>query len=325
MNSKTNPQEAVVSVLIPTYNRPEYLQQAIESAVKQTYRHIEIIVSDNCSPENPQALVESFNDPRIKFYRNSTNLGLVTNVLTCLRMARGKYVATLLDDDIWHEDFLANLVPPLEANPDLTIAFCDHYIVDENSKINDAETEKCTHIYKRDGLKEGIYKPFYDLAVVHQAVSPGIAAVIRQDVIDWNKFPLEVGSLLDLYIAYLCSRTGRGAYYCAKRLTYNRVHSQSDTMLSGSQDAQAKIRKAQSQLFCYQVFMSDENFREYKPYFLKQWLHANTTLGIGLMRTGQTEKARPYFWQALQQQKFNFRTLAALFLSFTPKTIASRF
>ena len=59
--------QPLVSIITPTYNRPEYLKVALESAVGQTYRNIEIIVSDNCSLENPQAIVESFNDARIRF------------------------------------------------------------------------------------------------------------------------------------------------------------------------------------------------------------------------------------------------------------------
>ncbi|OBQ33110.1 MAG: glycosyl transferase, partial [Anabaena sp. CRKS33] len=56
--------EPLVSVIIPTYNRPEYLKQAISSAVQQIYQNIEIIVCDNCSSENPASLIESFNDSR---------------------------------------------------------------------------------------------------------------------------------------------------------------------------------------------------------------------------------------------------------------------
>ncbi|MBD0261856.1 MAG: glycosyltransferase family 2 protein, partial [Tolypothrix sp. Co-bin9] len=52
MSSKIDSKKSLVSVIIPTYNRPKYLKQAIESAIKQTYKNIEIIVSDDCSPEN---------------------------------------------------------------------------------------------------------------------------------------------------------------------------------------------------------------------------------------------------------------------------------
>jgi cellulose synthase/poly-beta-1,6-N-acetylglucosamine synthase-like glycosyltransferase len=50
-------QQPLVSVLIPSYNRPGYLKEAIESAVGQTYQNVEILVFDDCSPENPQKLV----------------------------------------------------------------------------------------------------------------------------------------------------------------------------------------------------------------------------------------------------------------------------
>src|SRR5689334_18399620 len=97
----------LVSIVIPTYNRPQYLQQAIASAVKQNYQNIEIIVSDNCSPENPQSIIESFDDSRIKFWRHSENVGMLSNQMHAFKMAQGKYVASLHDDDLWHEEFLA--------------------------------------------------------------------------------------------------------------------------------------------------------------------------------------------------------------------------
>lgn len=101
----TRSQQSLVSVIIPTYNRPSYLREAIASVVKQTYRNIEIIVSDDCSPESPQELVESFQDPRIRFQRNPTNLGMFLNTANAFRKARGEYVASLNDDDMWNEDF----------------------------------------------------------------------------------------------------------------------------------------------------------------------------------------------------------------------------
>jgi hypothetical protein len=77
-------------------------------------------------------------------------------------------------------------------------------------------------------------------------------------------------------------------------------------------------------MFCYQVFMEDVRLQQFKTYFQQKWLEANTTLGIGLLRSEQIAAARPYFWQALNQQKFNVRTLAALTLSFTPQVLASK-
>lgn len=321
MSIDTRSPASLVSVIIPTYNRSEYLKQAIESAVRQTYPHIEIIVSDDCSPENPQALVESFQDPRIRFRRNAKNLGIALNVTGAFKAAKGKYVASLNDDDLWNEDFLAKLVPHLDANSDLIAAFCDHYVIDSAGNIDPVKTEENTRQWKRDRLTAGIYQPFYALSLVDQAVSPAAAGVIRRDAIDWDGIPPEVGLFWDLYLSYLTCRSGRGAYYSPERLTRYRIHSQSETQISGKKNVQAKIRTGQAGIFCYEQFMQDDRLQAFRPYFQQKLAQANTTLGIGLMRSGQIAAARPYFWQALQQQKFSWRTIAALTLSLTPEPV----
>ncbi|MEH2184358.1 glycosyltransferase family 2 protein [Nostoc sp.] len=317
-------QQPLVSVVIPTYNRPEYLKQAIASAIKQTYQNIEIIISDNCSSENPQAVVASFGDSRIKFWQHQQNVGMLANQQYGFKMAQGKYVASLHDDDIWHEDFLAKLVPPLEANSDLILAFCDQYIIDANSIINHAGTEENTRAYKRDKLAKGIHQPFYKIGLVDKSIPTAASCVIRNNLVDWYSIPSEVGGMWDLYLTYLFCISGYGAYYYPERLTRYRAHEQTDTMLSGSRDVQAKIRKAKSEMFCYQVFMEDPRLQEFRTHFQQKWLEANTTLGIGLLRSEQIAAARPYFLQALNQQKFNVRTMAALSLSFTPRFLASK-
>ncbi|MTJ06730.1 glycosyltransferase family 2 protein [Anabaena sp. UHCC 0204] len=324
MSINMNSLEPLVSVIIPTYNRLEYLKQAITSAIQQKYQNLEIIVSDNCSSENPQAMVESFQDSRIKFWRHEQNIGMLGNQFNAFKMARGKYVASLHDDDMWNEDFLSKLVPHLETNPDLILAFCDQYIIDGDSKINLAATENNTRSYKRDQIVAGVHQNFTQIGLVDKSIPTAAACVIRNGVLDWDSIPAEVGGMWDLYLTYLCCVSGYGIYYVPEKLTRYREHEQTDTLLSGSRNTQAKIRKAKSEIFCYQIFMADKNLQEFHQYFKKQWLTANTTLGIGLLRDQQISAARPYFWQTLSEQKFNLRTLVALILSFTPRILSNK-
>lgn len=320
----TNSQEPLVSVLIPTYNRPAYLKAAIASAVQQTYQNIEILVADDCSPESPQTIVDAFQDSRIIFRHNATNLGMIRNIGSLFKEARGKYVAHLNDDDLWNSDFLEKLVPPLEANPDLALAFCDHYIVDEEGRINYSETETCTKANHRDRLQEGVYQPFCQLALVESAVAPACAAVIRKNSLDWDEIPIEVGGLWDAFINYLCCRSGRGAYYYPERLTRYRVHTQSYTYSYSKKDVETNIRKEQCEIFSYSRFMADDRLKDLKPHFKKRWACAMTSVGINLLRANRTAEARPYLLKALGQNR-SLRTLAALTLSFTPHALASRF
>ena len=324
MTNNNQKNQPLVSIITPTYNRPEYLKAALTSAVQQTYQNIEIIVSDNCSPENPELIVNSFEDSRICFSRNQSNLGMFPNTMNAFKKARGKYVASLLDDDLWEKDFLAKLVPALEANSNLALAFCDHYIIDGNGVIDAAATEKCSRFYKRTNLQEGTYQPFYKLSLIDRAVSTATAAVIRREIIDWDSIPPEVGGSWDIYLNYLCCRSGLGAYYCPDKLTRYREHENTDTMQSGRRNFQAKIRKAKSDLFCYEQFMKDEQLAELYPYFEKKWGHICTSLGIGLMRGENLQEARTRFWDSLKRH-FSLRTIAALIVSFVPPRIAAKF
>jgi glycosyltransferase involved in cell wall biosynthesis len=316
--------QPLVSVIIPTYNRLQYLKEAINSAIKQTYQNIEIIVCDNCSSQNPQFLVESFNDSRIKFCRHSENIGMLANQMYGFKIAQGKYVASLHDDDMWNPDFLAKLIPHLEANSDLILAFCDQYIIDAQGKIDLIGTQENSRAYKRDKITSGKHKNFYQIGLIDKSIPTAAAAVIRNGLINWESIPAEIAGMWDLYLAYLCCISGYSIYYCSEKLTRYRAHEQTDTNLSGSRNIQAKIGKAKSEIFCYQIFMEDLHLQDFHSHFRKLWLEAHTTLGIGLMRDQQTPAARSYFWQALHQQKFNVRTLIALILSFTPPIITNK-
>ena len=92
----TNP---LVSIIIPTYNRPNYLQRAIESALNQTYSNLEIIVVDDCSTNNLLSIIEIFNDKRIKYFRNAENRGAVYTRNRGISLCSGEYINFLDDDD----------------------------------------------------------------------------------------------------------------------------------------------------------------------------------------------------------------------------------
>lgn len=97
----------MVSVAIATYNRADgYLREALASAVDQTYPNLEIIVSDNCSEDDTETLVRSFDDPRVRYFRQETNIGANRNSNFCLDQARGAYFLLLHDDDRIDPDFV---------------------------------------------------------------------------------------------------------------------------------------------------------------------------------------------------------------------------
>ena len=128
MNSK-------VSILIPTYNREQYIKQVVASAINQTYKNIEIVIVDNKSSDNSWAILEDLakKDPRIKIFQNQKNIGPVKNWQRCIDEATGKFGKILWSDDLIAPDFLEKTIPFLEENDDVGFVYTGTEIFFENS------------------------------------------------------------------------------------------------------------------------------------------------------------------------------------------------
>jgi glycosyltransferase involved in cell wall biosynthesis len=121
-------QHPLVTVGMPIYNRPETLQRSLDSIRAQTYRHLEIIVSDNASPDPKVGrLISSAvsDDQRIRHFCQQTNIGPASNFAFVLSKARGTYFMWAADDDEWDSSFIEKLLRPLQENPDIGVSFCN--------------------------------------------------------------------------------------------------------------------------------------------------------------------------------------------------------
>lgn len=90
----------LVTIGIPTYNRAELFERALKSALAQSYPNLEILVSDNHSPDDTPEVVFRYPNPRIRYIRQTQNIGMVGNWNACLKEAKGQYFLLLSDDDI---------------------------------------------------------------------------------------------------------------------------------------------------------------------------------------------------------------------------------
>lgn len=113
-----------VSVVIPTYNRPQFLKGAIETAVSQTYADIEIVVVDDGSnTEYATEIVSQYSDD-VRCITHDENRGLSAARNTGIANGDGQYIAFLHDDDRWDKTKLAKQVNALEATPEAGLATC---------------------------------------------------------------------------------------------------------------------------------------------------------------------------------------------------------
>lgn len=106
-----NSQAPLISVIIPTYNRVNLLGNAIKSALKQSYPNLEVIVVDDGSTDETEQLLQNF--PEVKYVKK-TNGGQASARNMGLKYAKGKYIASLDSDDVWHETFLDKMVSKIE-------------------------------------------------------------------------------------------------------------------------------------------------------------------------------------------------------------------
>ena len=101
-------EDPLVSILVPTYNRVKFIEETIESALKQTYWNIEVVVVDNASTDGTWEKICSLasENERIKATRNDNNIGPVRNWIRCVELASGIYGKILWSDDLMDERFI---------------------------------------------------------------------------------------------------------------------------------------------------------------------------------------------------------------------------
>ena len=130
----------LVSVGIPTYNRPDGLRRTLECITGQTYKNLEIIVSDNCSPgPGTEAVVREFmaRDSRIQYYRQGENKGPTFNFKFVLEKATGEYFMWAADDDEWESHFIYRLLDFLIQNTNVAVSMCGIKRIDDFDNIID--------------------------------------------------------------------------------------------------------------------------------------------------------------------------------------------
>lgn len=116
----------LVSVIVPTYNRPEWLRETLQSVLAQTYPNFEIIVVNDAGPDVTHIIDALNEEGRIRLITHERNKGLGAARNTGVRAANGKYIAYLDDDDIFLPNHLATLVSHLEATGS-KVAYTDAY------------------------------------------------------------------------------------------------------------------------------------------------------------------------------------------------------
>jgi glycosyltransferase involved in cell wall biosynthesis len=111
-----------VTIVTITYNSSKFVRQAIESVLAQSFTNFEYIISDDCSSDNTWDIIQEYKDPRIRAWRNQTNLGEYPNRNLTLEKAKGEYIIWIDGDDIFYPHGLEFMVKMLDAFPTSAMA-----------------------------------------------------------------------------------------------------------------------------------------------------------------------------------------------------------
>jgi glycosyltransferase involved in cell wall biosynthesis len=122
-----------VSIGLPVYNGENYLAEAIDSILAQTFEDFELIISDNASTDRTQEICEAYaaKDGRIRYYRSEVNKGSAWNFNRVFELARGEYFKWAAHDDYIAPEYLARAVEVLDQDPSVVLSYPRVTIVDE--------------------------------------------------------------------------------------------------------------------------------------------------------------------------------------------------
>lgn len=128
----------LISIIIPNYNHSKYLDERIQSILNQTYKNFEVIILDDCSPDNSKEVIEKYkNYPQItNIIYNETNSGSTfVQWNKGFELAKGEYIWIAESDDIADKNFLNKLVEKITNNKNCVLAFSNSSFIDSNSNI----------------------------------------------------------------------------------------------------------------------------------------------------------------------------------------------
>lgn len=122
-----------VSIACRCYNAEKTIAEAVDSVLTQTYKNWELIICDDNSTDSTQEIIKNYNDPRIKYYRNTKNIGVIGNLNKVISLCTGQYVSILDGDDYYFPNKLEVQVEYLNKNPDCGAVFS--YMYSKNKEM----------------------------------------------------------------------------------------------------------------------------------------------------------------------------------------------
>jgi glycosyltransferase involved in cell wall biosynthesis len=134
----------MVTFVVPCFKLAHLLKECVDSILGQDYEDLEVLIMDDCSPDDTPGVARSFRDPRVVHVRNEPNLGHMGNYNKGVALARGRYVWLISADDYLRRPYvLRRYVEAMERNPRIGYAFCSGVGVKDGQETGLLEYSRC--------------------------------------------------------------------------------------------------------------------------------------------------------------------------------------
>ena len=236
-------QEPLVTICIPTYQRPEYFREALESVLHRTCRNLDVFLTDDSADDRTEQLIQPYlADGRITYehhteYRQKDNFDRIR----AYDNPEAEYVGWLMDDDRFLPDKISAMVDAFQAHPDVVLVTSYRHLIDENGKLM-PEEQQPTHIATRNCLLDGQTAGNVALTWVLNYIGEPSTTLMRKSAIENHQY-----EWIDIKPEYDCidvpmwmNLLQKGnLYYFAQPLSEFRIHGKNQQMDPGMQNGTA--------------------------------------------------------------------------------------
>lgn len=213
-----------ISVVTASYNYQDYIKEAIQSVLNQTYHDWELIIVDDCSTDNSVEVIKSYKDDRIKLFVNEKNLGLKETVKRGIEKASGEWIVFLESDDILTSDNIEKKLEIVKKYPEINLIFNDCEFFGDEEKISDFTIS----LRKTRALLRGKNYPkkmFYNFYLSNKIFTFSSVMAKKEDLLKLN-FNTSMDCILDWWLWVQLAYIGK-FYYISECLTKWRLHTDS--------------------------------------------------------------------------------------------------
>lgn len=126
--------DGLVSIIMPSWNTEKFIGKSIQSVINQTYQNWELLIVDDCSTDKTDEIVASFNDERIRYFKNEKNSGAALTRNRAMREAQGEWIAFLDSDDLWMPEKLEKQIQFMTSNGSV-LSYTEYEKIDEDDNL----------------------------------------------------------------------------------------------------------------------------------------------------------------------------------------------